>query len=85
MKVIEYLKNHLNYIMMAVVLIGLAFLLFLTAKRNFEELKNPAALKEFGGGIQNHLVWSINNECYYVRPHNEYTVYLIRVKDCDRK
>ena len=42
-------------------------------------------LKDFKDGIQNHLVWSIKGECFFVRPHTEQTVYLIRVADCDRK
>ena len=42
-------------------------------------------LKEFKDGIQNHLVWSIKGECFFVRPDTEVTVYLIRVEDCDRK
>jgi len=42
-------------------------------------------LKDFKDGIQNHLVWSIKGECFFVRPHAEQTVYLIRVADCDRK
>lgn len=45
----------------------------------------PEALKDFKDGIQNHLVWSIKGECFFVRPHTEQTVYLIRVADCDRK
>ena len=42
-------------------------------------------LKDFKDGIQNHLVWSIKGECFFVRPHTEQTVYLIRVADCDKK
>ena len=45
----------------------------------------PEALKEFKDGVQNHLVWSIKGECFFVRPHSDVTVYLIRVTDCDRK
>ena len=45
----------------------------------------PKELKDFKDGIQNHLVWSIKGECFFVRPHAETTVYLIRVADCDRK
>jgi len=45
----------------------------------------PEALKEFKDGVQNHLVWSIRGECFFVRPHSDVTVYLIRVTDCDKK
>jgi len=44
--------------------------------------ENPP-LPEYKGGIQNHLVWSIKGECYFVRPATN-TVYLIRVEDCDK-
>ena len=47
--------------------------------------QTPEVLKDFKDGIQNHLVWSIKGECFFVRPHAETTVYLIRVADCDRK
>lgn len=47
--------------------------------------KAPEPLKEFKDGIQNHLVWSIKGECFFVRPDTDVTVYLIRVVDCDKK
>jgi hypothetical protein len=49
------------------------------------ERQQPPALKSFGDGIQNHLTWSIKGECFFVRPHTDETVYLIRVADCDKK
>lgn len=42
-------------------------------------------LKDYKDGIQNHLVWSIKGECYFVRPSTDPAVNLIRVADCDRK
>jgi hypothetical protein len=45
-------------------------------------MENPT-LKEYEGGIQNHLVWDIKGQCYFVRPANN-AVYLIRVNDCDK-
>jgi hypothetical protein len=50
----------------------------------YDSLKNPPDLMDFKGGIQNHLVWSIKGECYYVRPYTTNTTYLIRVLDCDK-
>ena len=44
--------------------------------------ENPA-LTEYKGGVQNHLVWTIKGECYFVRPATN-TVYLVRVEDCDK-
>lgn len=45
----------------------------------------PPDVKDFKDGVQNHLIWSIKGECYFVRPESEKTVYLIRVSDCDKK
>ena len=59
---------------------GFTYMLF-----EFDKYTKPTELKEFKDGIQNHLVWSIKGECFFVRPHTETTVYLIRVADCDRK
>mgnify|MGYP003352786164 CR=1 FL=1 len=47
--------------------------------------RKPPELKDFKGGIQNHLVWSAKGECFFVRPYSTETVYLIRVEDCDKK
>ena len=50
----------------------------------YEKPPNPT-LKEYKDGIQNHLIWNIKGECYFVRPNDDVTVYLVRVQDCDRK
>jgi len=42
-------------------------------------------LKDYKDGIQNHLVWDIKGQCFFVRPHTDVTTYLIRVSDCDKK
>ncbi len=46
---------------------------------------NNVEYKDFKEGIQNHLVWSIKGECFFVRPQTELTVHLVRVADCDKK
>lgn len=51
----------------------------------YQKFTNPPELEQFSGSIQNHLVWSIKGECYFVRPHTTNTTYLIRVQDCDKK
>ena len=51
----------------------------------YQVSSHPPELREFKGGIQNHLVWSIKNECYFVRPATGHTVYLVRIEDCDKK
>jgi hypothetical protein len=50
----------------------------------FNQYLNPPELKEFKGGIQNHLVWSNKGECFFVRPATGQTVYLIKVEDCNK-
>jgi hypothetical protein len=47
-------------------------------------VRKPTPITVTEGSIQHHLVWSIKGECFFVRPYSEDTVYLIRVKDCDR-
>jgi hypothetical protein len=42
-------------------------------------------LPVYSDGVQNHLIWNIKGECYFVRPNDDVTVYLIRVQDCDKK
>ena len=65
--------------------VGVIVIIFIA--QAFDRLNNntPEALNEFKDGVQNHLVWSIKGECFFVRPHSDVTVYLIRVTDCDKK
>ena len=62
--------------------IVLAVALFLVYNKQQEEVLK---LKDYKDGIQNHLVWDIKGQCFFVRPHTDVTTYLIRVSDCDRK
>jgi hypothetical protein len=64
---------------------GVAIVLLLVMGYNFyQSFTNPPEIQQFKGGIQNHLVWSIKGECYFVKPHTTNTIYLIRVEDCDK-
>ena len=47
--------------------------------------KTNPILKDYKDGIQNHLTWDIKGQCFFVRPNDDVTVYLIRVTDCDKK
>jgi hypothetical protein len=49
-----------------------------------EIVRKPTQITVVEGSIQHHLVWSLKGECFFVKPYSEDTVYLIRVKDCDR-
>lgn len=78
--VFNWLKDNFWYI------IGyIAFMVCFFFVMSYYAKQEAQELKEFKDGIQNHLVWSIKGECFFVRPHAEKTVYLIRVEDCDRK
>lgn len=66
--------------------IGVAFILYAYSMIEFTNNKKGAApLKEFKDGIQNHLIWDIKGQCFFVRPNDDVTVYLVRVQDCDKK
>ena len=65
--------------------VGVIVIIFIAQAFDRLNNKTPEALKEFKDGVQNHLVWSIKGECFFVRPHSDVTVYLIRVTDCDKK
>ncbi len=74
-------NSVLRNIMDFTILIALLYYFFFMQPTQKE---NPA-LKEYKDGIQNHLTWSIKGECFFVRPNDDVTVYLVRVPDCDRK
>jgi|TARA_B110000503_G_C6942689_1_gene327633 glycerol uptake facilitator-like aquaporin len=70
-KQINLASYFIAFIVGTFILAGVAFI-----------MENPP-LKEYEGGIQNHLVWDIKGQCFFVRPANN-AVYLIRVNDCDK-
>jgi hypothetical protein len=47
--------------------------------------KKVSEFREFKDGVQNHLIWDIKGQCFFVRPQTEQTVLLVRVQDCDKK
>jgi len=74
-----WLRKHGLFIFALVVVFLVGFSVTLN------NIKPNNVLKEYKDGIQNHLIWSIKGECFFVRPDTDVTVYLIRVVDCDRK
>ena len=80
---LDKIKLHKWQIIQFVVGIGLLVGCYVLSDRL--NTHAPDALKEFKDGVQNHLVWDIKGQCFFVRPHSDVTVYLIRVPDCDRK
>ena len=77
----EKLIEKIKLINIAGYFIGLILGTFLLALGAFFYENSP--LPEYKDGIQNHLVWNIKGECYFVRPATN-TVYLVRVTDCDK-
>jgi hypothetical protein len=77
-KIIDFIRSNLNTwltTLLACVIIYQVYNL---------DTKTPE-FKEFKDGVQNHLLWSIKGECFFVKPQTEKTVYLVRVEDCDKK
>jgi hypothetical protein len=76
--IFEYLKNHIGSRLTTILACVIIYQMYTL------DTKVPD-IKDFKDGVQNHLVWSIKGECFFVRPHTEQTVYLVRVADCDKK
>jgi hypothetical protein len=76
--IFEYLKNHIGSWLTTILACVIIYQMYVL------DTKAPE-FKDFKDGVQNHLVWSIKGECFFVRPHTEQTVYLVRVADCDKK
>ena len=79
-KILAWLSDNLILIVS-----GLVFGFLAAYISVYQPKINSEPLKEFKDGIQNHLVWDIKGQCFFVRPNDENTVYLIRVVDCDKK
>lgn len=73
-------KNALTLVVIAIVISCC-----ITIYSLVDIVRKPPSLKDYGNGVQNHLVWSNKGECYFVRPYSDEVVYLIRVGDCDKK
>jgi len=76
-KLTEFLKKHI------VIIVG-GLVLSFVGYNQYVNVTNPPELQQFKGSIQNHLVWSIDGTCYFVRPNTTATVYLVAVPDCNK-
>lgn len=74
----KYWKQVLFYIGVLLVIYGLMTYTYVNKR-------NSGIESEVKNGIQNHLVWSIKGECYFIRPTVDDRVYMIAVPDCDKK
>ena len=71
-------KSYIFYVLLTIVAVALS----LSIK---PAPKTSEPLKEYKDVVQNHLIWNLKGECFFVRPNDEITVYLVRVGDCDKK
>ena len=81
-KIWDYLKDKGRPILELLMFLAVAGYLFWMDP--LQPKVNPV-LKDYKDGVQNHLTWDIKGQCYFVRPNDDVTVYLIRVADCDKK
>jgi len=79
----EKIKSYTPKVLDLLVVVWLVYWLFFMPP--LWPSKSNSPLKDYKDGIQNHLTWSIKGECFFVRPNDEVTVYLVRVPDCDKK
>ena len=72
-----------NIAFLLTVLFGIG--LILTILNLVQIVRRPAEINISEGSVQHHLVWDNKGQCYFVRPYSGEVVYLIPVKDCDKK
>lgn len=77
--VIDFVKTTAGPLIFCLILFITAAIAFFSPK-----IEPNGALKEYKDGIQNHLVWSNTGKCFFVRPNDDVTVYLIQVPDCNK-
>lgn len=80
-KIYEWIGKHT----IGIVITLLLFICGYTIYNLVEISRKPPVLEVIKDGVQNHIIWNIQGECYFVRPYAGQTVYLIRVEDCDKK
>lgn len=80
-RIIDWLYNNSILIWLVITWIFIIFVAFIMPFPT----KTNNVLKDYKDGIQNHLAWDIKGQCFFVRPNDDVTVYMIRVTDCDKK
>lgn len=78
---IAWFNNNTFKIVGVLIVFGALF----TVYNLIDVSRKPAEIVVKEGSIQNRLVWSASGNCFFVRPMAGETVYLIPVKDCDKK
>ena len=75
-----FVKNSLQIGVVVLFLLG-----GITIYNLVDVVRRPPEIRDFKGGVQNHLVWSVKGECFFVKPYTDNMINLIRVQDCDKK
>ena len=77
--VIDFVRATAGPLILCLSLLVMAALAYFSPK-----VQPNGVLKDYKDGIQNHLLWSNTGKCYFVRPNDDVTVYLIQVPDCNK-
>ena len=77
--------NWINVNVFKIIGAAIVFGALFTVYNLIDVSRKPAEIVVKEGSIQNRLVWSASGNCFFVRPMAGETVYLIPVKDCDKK
>jgi hypothetical protein len=85
MQLFTKLKDWFNKNFITNSVIVLLVLSGLTIYNLVDVVRRPPEIKDFKDGVQNHLVWSVKGECFFVKPYTDNMINLIRVQDCDKK
>ena len=80
-KLYAWAGKNLPYILS----ISVVLALILTILNLVQIVRRPAEINIPECSVQHHLVWDNKGSCYFVRPWSGEVVYLIPVKDCDKK
>lgn len=79
--IVNWVNSNALKIIGVLIVIGACYTVF----NLIDVSRKPAEIVVKEGSIQNRLVWSASGNCFFVRPMAGETVYLIPVKDCDKK
>jgi hypothetical protein len=83
-KVFQDVVNWFSEHIMTIAFYFAIFLFGYSVLSLIDVTRKPVPLEQ-GDGVQHHLVWDINGKCFFVKPHSQYTNYLVAVSDCDKK
>jgi hypothetical protein len=78
-KIYDWINRHSISLFLGAIVVAL----FSTILTLIDITRRPANITDVKG-VQHHLVWDISGNCFFVRPNNDTTNYLIAVPDCNK-